>query len=150
MGVEISLRGKNAIVSGGGKGIGAAIAQKLAQAEAGIALVGRTEANLRKTESLIHSQHPQIKVTCVCADLSDPQAIPAAADAAEQALGHIDILVNNAAVNYRETAFCVDLSHWDAVYNTNLKGYFLMARACAAKMLQHGGGAIVNLSLILI
>ena len=145
MSVEISLQGKNAVVTGSGKGIGAAIALKLAQAGAGIALVGRTEANLHKTEAEIRKQYPQTEVVCFCVDLSHSEEIPGVVDAIEKAMGHIDILVNNAAVNYRETAFRVELDHWDAVYNTNLKGYFLMARACADKMMKIGGGAIVNI-----
>ena len=60
-------------------------------------------------------------------------------------LGAIDILVNNAAVNYREKAFDVDLDHWELLYNTNLKGYFVMARECAKRMLAQGGGSIVNI-----
>ena len=146
MSVEITLQGKKAIVTGAGKGIGRAIALRLAEAGAQLVLVGRTEKNLDETAAKIRAEYSAAGVDCIQLDISRVEKIPAVVEEAISFLGGVDILVNDAAVNYRETSFNVDLDHWDAVFNTNLKGTFLMARECAKCMIGAGrGGAIVNI-----
>ncbi len=143
MSVQISLKGKKAIVTGAGKGIGQAIALKLAEADCDLAIVGRTEKNLIATRKMIQGQY-SVKVGVFSADLAETESIPEIVDQAVGFLGGLDILVNNAAVNYRETAFKVQMDHWNAVYDTNVKGYFMMARTCAAHM-RLSGGSIINI-----
>jgi NAD(P)-dependent dehydrogenase (short-subunit alcohol dehydrogenase family) len=144
MAVTISLAGKNAIITGAGKGIGAAIAKRLAQADANLVLISRTLADLELVATEIRSD-TSVKVLPVVCDVSKPEEINRAVSEAEQIFGNIDILVNNAGVNYRETAFNVDVDHWDTVMNTNLKGYFLMSKAVAKGMVKRKSGVIVNI-----
>jgi NAD(P)-dependent dehydrogenase (short-subunit alcohol dehydrogenase family) len=80
-------------------------------------------------------------------DVSDPAAIEALAAAAARE-GGADILVNNAAIYPLGPWHEADAAQWDAVYATNVRGYFLSPRPCAPQMLARGGGAIVNVASV--
>ncbi len=146
MGVKISLEGKKAIITGASSGgIGGAIARRLAEAGADLVIISRTLSDLEKLKAQITEKYDRKVYPIVC-DLEKSETIPAFLDQACTLLNGLDIVVNNAAVNYRETAFCVDLNHWDKIMNINLKGYFLVARAAAAKMIEsQTAGRIVNI-----
>ena len=146
MTVTISLKGKNALVPGSSSGgIGGAIARRLAEAGANLVIVSRTISDLEKLKADINEKY-SVKVVPMVCDLENADNIPALIKNCVEELGGLDIVVNNAAVNYRETAFNVDLQHWDKIMNINLKGYFLVAREAAAAMIAaNKGGTIVNI-----
>lgn len=142
--VSIDLSGNVALVTGAGRGIGAAIAKKLGEAGADIVLVSRTKVELQKVAEQIRPYNVRTMIR-VC-DVGDENSIKNTVAAVIKEFGHIDILVNNAAVNYREKAFEVDLEHWDTIMRVNLKGYFLMAREVARHMVRNRKGSIINIS----
>jgi NAD(P)-dependent dehydrogenase (short-subunit alcohol dehydrogenase family) len=82
------------------------------------------------------------------ADVSDPEQIEAVAARAEEALGGADILVNNAAIYPIGPWHEADAAEWDAVFATNVRGYFLLAKAVRPQMLARGGGSIVNVASV--
>lgn len=144
MGVEISLVHKVAIITGAGRGIGAKIAERMAEAGAELYLVDINEDGLRNVQESLKSYGK--KVVIKACDLSDAEVIPFLIADVKAQMGRIDILVNNAAVNYRETAFDVDIDHWQKIMNLNLRGTFLMAREVAGKMIEDGNkGVVINI-----
>jgi 3-oxoacyl-[acyl-carrier protein] reductase len=142
----MSLAGKTAIVTGAGTGIGRATAQLLAQRGARVVAAGLQPDRLRETVDAITSASGE--AIAVDADVSDPQAIEQVASSAQHAFGGTDVLVNNAAVYPIGPWHEMDAEQWDAVFATNIRGYFLMARAVRPQMIARGGGAVVNVSSV--
>lgn len=141
----MSLTGKVAVVTGGGRGIGAAIAHRLAEIGARVVICGRTQAPLQKTAAEICEAglHCEFEV-CDVADLGSVQHL---ADHVQHRHGRCDILVNNAGIG----SFSSPLHHlppdqWDAVINTNLRGVYYCMRAFTPLMIAAGAGDIVNIS----
>ncbi len=138
------LLGAVALVTGGNRGIGRAIALRLAQLGASVAICGRdaqalsvTEAELKKFGSPVHSQ---------LADVSRSADVTALVDKTQAALGPISILVNNAGIGLFGPAHEKKEADWDRVLNTNLKSVFLVSRAVTPAMIQRGAGDIINIS----
>jgi 3-oxoacyl-[acyl-carrier protein] reductase len=138
------LLGAVALVTGGNRGIGRAIALRLAQLGAAVAICGRnaqalaaTEAELKQSGSPVHSQ---------IADVSRSADVTALVDKTQAALGPISILVNNAGIGLFGPAHEKTEADWDRVLNTNLKSAFLVSRAVAPAMIQRGAGDIINIS----
>jgi 3-oxoacyl-[acyl-carrier protein] reductase len=134
--------GKTAIVTGAATGIGAATARLLAERGARVLAVGLQPEQLRATVAGIDGAE------AFDADVSDPAQIDAVAERAQALFGGADILVNNAAIYPIGPWYEADAAQWDAVYATNVRGYFLMARAVRPQMLARGGGAIVNVASV--
>ena len=134
--------GKTAIVTGAATGIGAATARLLAERGARVLAVGLQPDELRATAAEIDGAE------AFDADVSDPAQIEAVAARAQEAFGGADILVNNAAIYPLGPWHEADAAQWDAVYATNVRGYFLMAKAVRPQMLARGGGAIVNVASV--
>jgi 3-oxoacyl-[acyl-carrier protein] reductase len=139
------LSGQVAIVTGAGRGIGAAIATKLASLGATVVLCGRTVKTLQETASRVSEAGGRSEpIPC---DVSDLKSVEALASTVEQKLGRIDILVNNAGVG----GFAAPLHEmtpetWEKILNTNLRGVFYCIRSLAPLMIRGGGGHIVNIS----
>jgi len=142
----MSVAGKTAIVTGAGTGIGRATAQLLARRGARVVAAGLQPERLRATVAEITAAGGE--AVAVDADLSDPGAIEAVAARAHEAFGGTDVLVNNAAIYPIGPWHDVDADEWDAVFATNVRGYFLMARAVREQMVARGGGAIVNIASV--
>jgi 3-oxoacyl-[acyl-carrier protein] reductase len=142
----MSLAAKTAIVTGAGTGIGRATAQLLAQRGARVVAAGLQPERLRETVDAITSAGGE--AIAVDADLSDPQAIEEVASRAQHAYGGTDVLVNNAAVYPIGPWHEMEPEQWDAVFATNIRGYFLMARAVRPQMIARGGGAVVNVASV--
>ena len=141
------LQGKVAIVTGGGSGIGRAIARAFSRESARVAVLGRRpEALDRVVTELKQSGHDAIPVAC---DVSDEKQTAEAVHAVEHAFGPVNILVNNAGVLSVSTVDSISVDEWDRVIATNLKGPFLMSRAVLPSMRRAGGGAIVNVGSVL-
>ena len=142
----MSVAGKTAIVTGAGTGIGRATAQLLAERGARVVAAGLQPDELHETVDAITSAGGE--AIAVDADLSDPAAIEQVAAAAQDAFGGTDVLVNNAAVYPLGPWHEMDAAQWDAVFATNIRGYFLMARAVRPQMIARGGGAVVNVASV--
>jgi NAD(P)-dependent dehydrogenase (short-subunit alcohol dehydrogenase family) len=139
------LRGQVAVITGAGRGIGAAIAVKLAGMGASCVICGRTEGPLRETATKITSGGGKCEaVTC---DVTDLRSVEALAHKVEQMFGKTDILVNNAGIGGPGGPLHqMPPDAWDKVMNTNLRGAFYCIRAFAPLMIRGGGGHIINIS----
>jgi 3-oxoacyl-[acyl-carrier protein] reductase len=141
------LTGKTALVTGAARGIGQAIAVKLAQAGADLALCDVQTDWLAETAGLVAGLGR--KAECCAADVSQAAAVQAAVDQAERALGRIDILVNNAGITRDMFLARMSEADWDAVLDVNLKGTFLFTKAVARLMMKQRAGAIVNVASVI-
>ncbi|HEY8671539.1 MAG TPA: SDR family NAD(P)-dependent oxidoreductase, partial [Terriglobales bacterium] len=145
-----TLSGKVAVVTGAGRGIGAAIAGRLASLGASVVLCGRTLKTLEKTVTGMSSLPGQAfpgQATAIACDVNRLESVQSLANEVEKAFGRIDILVNNAGIG----GFACALHElkpevWDDIINTNLRGVFYCIRSFAPLMIRSGGGHIVNIS----
>lgn len=142
-----SLNGKIALVTGAGRGIGAAIALKLASLGATPIACGRTLARLQHTAGQIRSAAGHAEA--IACDVADWKSVAALADRVQKTFGRLDILVNNAGIGgFSGPLHTMPQEKWDEIFNTNLRGVFYMIRAFAPIMIAAGGGDIVNISSI--
>jgi len=142
----VDLTGKVALVTGGGAGIGRAIALDLARAGADVAVLDLVAAAAQAVAGEVRALGR--KAVAVVASVSDGAQVTAAVDATVEALGGLDIVVNNAGFA-RACTSVLDLpeSQWDAVLGVNLKGPFLVSKAAVPHLLKRGpGGRIINIS----
>jgi NAD(P)-dependent dehydrogenase (short-subunit alcohol dehydrogenase family) len=137
--------GRTALVTGGGSGLGRAIAISLAQSGARVLLIGRTEARVSAVSTEIEGFGGSTR-TAVC-DTSVPASVEALRDAFHDE--DVSILINNAGIA-GPVAPLVDVSaqEWDEVFAVNVRGVFLMCRAFLPAMIAHGRGDIINLSSV--
>jgi len=126
-----TLNGKTALVTGGGRGIGAAIALKLAQLGTITIVCGRTLARLQHTAGQIRSAGGQGEA--MACDVADWNSVAALADRVQKTFGRLDVLVNNAGIGtFGGPLHTMPIEKWDAMFNTNLRGVFYMIRAFCA------------------
>ncbi len=138
------LAGRVAVVTGGNRGIGRAIAIGLAQAGASVAVLARNQDHNRA----ICGELTQLGARAVAVELDVRQRAelqPAIAQV-ERTLGPVDILVNNAAIAYVKRALDADEKSWDRVIETNLTSVFLLSQIAARSMAPRGRGKIINLA----
>ena len=140
-----SLVGQVAVITGGGRGIGAAIAAKLAGMGATVVLAGRTREPLESTSDAIVKAGGQAEpVVCDVMHLTSVEALAAHVD---KTLGRLDILVNNAGVGgFGGPLHQFPPESWDQVLNTNLRGVYYCIRAFAPLMIRARTGHIINIS----
>jgi NAD(P)-dependent dehydrogenase (short-subunit alcohol dehydrogenase family) len=143
-----NLRGKVALVTGGDRGIGKAIAWALAEAGADVAVNYLRDADKAEAIVLMIRKLGQRSIA-VRGDVSRKDEVEAMVARVEQELGGPDILVNNAGILLFEPFLAMSESNWDKVIDVNLKGQFLVAQAVARGMVRRGkGGRILNLASI--
>ena len=135
------LTGKTAVVTGGGSGIGAAIASAFATKGARIAVVDLNADAARRHADTVGNDSRGFRC-----DVSDPASVTATVDEVLAAFGRIDILVNSAGIVMLAPAEDLPLNAWDTTIDVNLKGTFLVCQAVGRHMLDAGGGAIVNMA----
>jgi 3-oxoacyl-[acyl-carrier protein] reductase len=141
------LSGQVAVVTGGGHGIGAAIATTLSAMGATSVICGRNRAPLQNTQSNIRKGGGSCEV--VECDLTNLNSVEALASQVQRMLGRADILVNNAGVGSFSTLLHeLPPEEWDLVVNTNLRGVYYCIRAFAPMMIRAKRGQIVNISSI--
>ncbi|WP_296258083.1 MULTISPECIES: SDR family NAD(P)-dependent oxidoreductase [unclassified Pseudomonas] len=138
------LHGRTALITGGGSGIGAAMAQALGAAGARVILMSRGEDALRQQAA--HLQAQDIEASYQCCDLTSVIALKAAAQDLIQRFGAVDILVNAAGVNRREPFEQVSSETWDEQLALHLKAPFFLVQAVAPTMAKNGWGRIINIA----
>ena len=136
---SFSLQGKNALVTGGTRGIGYALAQALAQAGARVTITGRDAVSLQAAVAQLRASG--VEAQGLILDVTQVESIQQALAAA----GRVDILINNAGTEQIRPSLEVDEALWDTIVGTNLKGAFFCAQAVAKNMVSVGtGGSIIN------
>ena len=139
---------RTAVVTGGGGAIGRAIAIALAGHGHDLALWDLDGAALDASGAAVGDTHPGSLVSTHVLDLTDDEAIGAAAEATVERHGGIDVLVNCAGVFYLTPIDDLDLTAWDRMLAINLRAPVSCIRACLPSLVERGGGAIVNVSSI--
>ena len=144
----IDLAGKVALVTGGSRGIGLAIADVFLDADASVVVTGRTESHLNAAKDQLSRRDPSRgqRVHAIAADVKDAEAANAAVDGAVQRFGGLDVLVNNAGVGIFRSVADMDVTSWHDVIETNLSGLFYCCHAAIPHMKNRGGGWIINIS----
>lgn len=142
------LDGRVAVVTGGGGGLGEGICANLAAAGAAVAVADVTFAKAEARADEVRAAGGT--AVAVEVDVADRASVEAMARTVVVELGGIDVLVNGAAIYPRRPWTEITEEEWDSVLATNLKGYFLCARACVPSMLERGAGRIVNFSSVTI
>lgn len=141
------LSGKTAFITGGGTGIGRACALAFASEGAQVAIAGRRVEPLASVVKEIEAAAGEaMALPC---DVTNPAAVQAALDQADQKFGKVNIVVNNAGVAVVATAEHTSDADWNRVLTTNLTGTFLVSRAAVPALRRAGGGTILNIGSIL-
>ena len=139
------LAGQVAVVTGAGRGMGAAIAHKLASMGAWVAVCGRTKSILDDTvRSITQNGHQAHAIAC---DVQDARSVEQVAHEIRNQRRRLSILVNNAGIgSFAANLHELPVEDWDRVLNTNLRGVFYTIRAFAPLMIEHRYGHIINIS----
>ncbi|MBP1711325.1 MAG: family NAD(P)-dependent oxidoreductase [Deltaproteobacteria bacterium] len=143
-----SLKGKVALVTGGGRGIGKFIATGLAEAGADIVLTSRKMKNLEATAKELE-ENQKVKTLAIACDMAKEDAIDAMLTEAVAKFGHIDILVNNAGATWGAPTLDFPLDKWDQLFNVNVRGVWILTQKVARIMKEQGGGNIINISSVM-
>jgi NAD(P)-dependent dehydrogenase (short-subunit alcohol dehydrogenase family) len=141
------LSGRVALVTGASQGLGRRFAAVLAGRGAAVGLAARQSGKLAELERQIAEGRG--RVASVAMDVTDRSSIERAVGAVEDALGPIDVLINNAGVAVSKGVLEQTEADWDQVVDTNLKGAFFVAQTVARRMVERGGGNIVNVASVL-
>lgn len=137
-----TFAGRHALITGGGSGIGAAVADALAAGGARVTLLGRNANKLSSKAAELSGAHVAV------ADVTDPAAVASAFDGAAKVFGPIDILVNNAGAATPRPFLQTDLAMWRATLEVNLTGAFICAQAALPGMIAAKWGRIVNVASV--
>jgi 2-deoxy-D-gluconate 3-dehydrogenase len=143
MDASLSLEGKVAVVTGGGRGIGRAIALGYGKAGAAVAVIGRDAEKVEATAADLGADGGTS--LAIAADLTDVGQIPTLFDRVRSELGGLDILVNSAGVQLTGPSLEVTEETWDATLDANLKALFFCCQAAGRHFAAQGRGKIVNL-----
>ncbi|MHB8090695.1 MAG: glucose 1-dehydrogenase [Syntrophales bacterium] len=143
-----SLRGKTALVTGGGRGIGKFIATGFAEAGADLLLVSRKMKNLEATASALAAEFGVRAIPLAC-DVSSPENIEAMLQKAREYFPRIDILVNNAGASWGAPTLEFPLAQWDRLFDVNVRGVWMITQKVAQLMKEQGGGNIINISSVM-
>jgi len=143
-----SLEGKTALVTGGSKGLGRAMALALAQAGADVAICSRTEGEAALAAGELAAETGR-HIIGVQADVTNKNSVLAMGARCESAFGRVDILINNAGVNVRKPTAEVLEDDWDSVVDITVKGSFLCSQAFLPGMIERRWGRIVMLGSIM-
>jgi NAD(P)-dependent dehydrogenase (short-subunit alcohol dehydrogenase family) len=140
------LQGRRLLVTGGARGLGFAFAQTACAHGARVVMADLREEQLKSSVAELKAQG--YDASGVVVDVADPASVTACAKQAIEILGGLDGLVNNAAITDSggKTADELDIETWDRVMNVNVRGTWLMTRACRPALRDSGRGAIVNLA----
>ncbi|MDE1171991.1 MAG: 3-oxoacyl-[acyl-carrier-protein] reductase [Verrucomicrobium sp.] len=141
------LQNKNAIVTGASRGIGRAIALRLAQMGANVACVSRSLESVKETVEAVRALGRQAHAYAV--DVSDFNAVESAVKEISEKFETFDVLVNNAGLTRDTLLMRMTAEDWDVVLNTNLKGAFNWTKAVSRQMVRQRSGRIVNIASVI-
>lgn len=142
---SISLSGTIAVVTGGGRGIGHAIAAKLSAMGGTVLITGRDEGRLQQTANELSTNGR--RVTALRCDVADRDSVEQFGQTLRRNYGRIDILVNNAGIGGPPGVLHeLPPEDWEAIFHTNLRGVYYMMRAVVPLMIATGAGHIINIS----
>jgi len=143
---EVSLKGKTALVTGAAQGIGKAIGLRLAREGA---VVAACDLNLPLAEATVQEiRDSGANGKAYLLNVTDAEEVRRVVEEAAKEFGRIDILVNNAGITKDALLLRMEEGAWDAVLSVNLKGTFLLSKACARFMIKQRFGRIVNISSV--
>jgi len=143
---DAPLAGRVAVVTGGSRGIGAAIARLLAEAGAAVVVSGRDADRLERTAKDLEATG--VPIAAVVADAASREDCDRLVDTAKQRFGRLDVLVNNAGITRDGLLVRMKDDDWARVMETNLRGAFLMTRAAAKVMMRQKAGRIINIASV--
>lgn len=146
--MEITLKGKVAVVTGGTRGIGYAVVRKYLEAGASVALFGSRQCTADAALERITSESPGANVMALSPDLTDSASVEGAFGEVVKRFGRIDILVNNAGISQSLPLNEYSDEEMDKILDLNLKAVFVCCRAAARLMEADGGGVILNTSSV--
>ncbi len=135
-----------AVITGAGKGLGEAIARRIAEAEVDVVLAGRSLEPLEQTRALIESAGGVALVHQT--DVTDGQSVANLFNAVEAQFGRLDVLVNNAGITAHVNLVDLDESEWDRIFMTNARGMFLCSREAGRRFAAAGSGRAVNVASV--
>lgn len=138
------LKGKTAIVTGGTRGIGLAIAKKYLENGANVALAGSRKESVDKALQQLSGYEG--RVIGIWPDLCDPEAVAKAFAEVKERFGKVDILANNAGISSRTSLYDYTLDEFSKIMDLNVKAVFVCSQAAARIMKEQGGGVIINTS----
>jgi NAD(P)-dependent dehydrogenase (short-subunit alcohol dehydrogenase family) len=144
-----NLHGKTALITGGSKGLGRAMAVAMAGEGASLALVSRDRAKLDAVAAEAKAANPDCDARVFVADVSSEADVARLRQEVAAAFPRVDILVNNAGINVRKMLVDFTLEEWSSVQNTNVTAVFLMCRAFVPMMKGAGYGRILNMTSIM-
>ena len=139
-----SLKGKIALVTGAGKGLGKALAIALAKEGVHVALMARTQKDIDEVAEIINKLG--ISTFCSVCDVSDRHAVEAAIKNIQETLGNIDILINNAGIASFGKFLELEPEAWEAMIRVNLFGVYYTIRAVLPGMIERKFGDVINIS----
>ncbi|MCB1033452.1 MAG: 3-oxoacyl-ACP reductase FabG [Acidobacteria bacterium] len=142
----MNLKGKKAVVTGGGRGIGAAVARALAAEGAAVVISARSTAEIEDLAVELRKSGGQ--AWAAPCDVTDPEQVSALAREARERLGQVDILVNNAGIAASAPLKRIRLDHWNRIFAVNATGTFLCTQAFLPDMVQRRWGRVVNVASI--
>ena len=146
MAISIDLEGKVALVTGGGRGIGRAVAVSLAQAGADVCVTARTETQIEATAQAVRKEGRS--ALAVAADAKDANAVAEVVQRTINELGGLDILVNNAGMELAKPLLDTDEDEYDQVMDTNVKSMVLFTKAVGPHMIDQKHGRVVNMASV--
>ena len=139
-----SLKGKVALITGAGKGIGRSTAIELAKEGVNIGLIARTETDLKAVASELEAF--DVQVAYATADVSSMEEVNAAVEHLHTKLGATDILINNAGIGKFGSFLELDPAEWKQIIDVNLMGVYYVTRAVLPQLIEKNGGDIINIS----
>lgn len=144
---RFSLSGKTAIITGATRGIGLAIAAGFLEAGGNVVICSRKQENVNEAVNELKSEKDNL--LGIACHIGKEEDIAQLVEQTIERFGRVDILVNNAGTNpYFGPIIDSDESAWDKTMDVNLKGPYMLSKRCAGKMIEQGGGSIINVSSV--